>query len=299
MRQQRDHHDGLQVDGLERSKVVVGLRQRLDVLRRRAPHEDRPLRLQGRSDQIRALSIHRDLLEHVAQPGHGRVTADDLQSTVHAILINQIDDAHIREVPNGDSRNPRERLIEVEGGRREQRPDFRQEPVLIFDSFLLRDVSKSDRQNSSAPDVQLRNGGIGWELLTVLANAEDLRASLSHSPRRLVPRGEAIHVQAVHLTEPIGDEHVERLSDDLRLRVAEDLLRTIAEQRDPLILVDADDRVGRDGEDACGSCLCEAKRFLGFLSGSDIELRPRHPDRLSPIVSGKDLASVEDPDPLT
>ena len=49
--------------------------------------------------------------------------------------------------------------------------------------------------------------------------------------------------------QSLGDEDVERLAQDFLPRVAENLFGTIVEERDPLLLVDGNDRVGRDRND--------------------------------------------------
>ena len=164
---------------LERAAMLVGLRQRFDILRRRAPHEERLLRFQRpyRTRCGRSRSSG-ELLEHLADPGRGRVAADDPHSTDVALVIDEIDDAEVREIPRGDLGDPRQRLVVVERVVASSRPDFRKESLLVFDSFLLGDVAERDGENPCAADLQLRDGGIGWELLTVLATADDDRAAL-------------------------------------------------------------------------------------------------------------------------
>ena len=61
---------------------------------------------------------------------------------------------------------------------------------------------------------------------------------------------EVTNVRGVQRGRALGEQHRERLSDDLVGDVAEDLLGAAIEEHDPLALVDCDHRVRRDPDDA-------------------------------------------------
>ena len=103
---------------------------------------------------------------------------------------------------------------------------------------------------------------------------------------------------AVFGSEPFGDQHVQRGSHRLRLRIAEYPLGRFVEHRDPSIGVDRDDGVRGHREDPGRLRLRDAKRRLGVLAGRDVQLGPRHAGGLAPFVAGEHLAAIEDPDPL-
>ena len=70
--------------------------------------------------------------------------------------------------------------------------------------------------------------------------------------------------------KPLGNESFERSPDDLALRVAEDALRALVEDRDALLLIDRDDGVRGDGHDAGKLGLGQTQRGLGLFALGDV-----------------------------
>jgi hypothetical protein len=66
----------------------------------------------------------------------------------------------------------------------------------------------------------------------------------------------------MRFAEPLGDENVQRLTERLLARPPEDRRRAVVVQDDALVVVDGDDRVGGDRDDALELCALPPPRRL-------------------------------------
>jgi hypothetical protein len=118
-----------------------------------------------------------------------------------------------------------------------------------IEALLDRDVAHHDHEQTLAADVQLRDGGVRRELGAVLAERGD-GLPFSHPARRDRSGREALHVLMMKRAQSFGDEDVERLADGFVAAPPEHLLGAVVEHEDELILVDGDDRVRGDRDEA-------------------------------------------------
>ena len=125
---------------------------------------------------------------------------------------------------------------------------------------LLRDVPEHHGKHERVTRLHLRDRRFGRKFFAVLAQAGDLSA-LSHLAGALRRVPESLDVLRVDRPEALGQQHVQGLPHDFVGGPAEDLLGAVIEQRDLLLGIDADDRVGRDGDDVGEKELGEAAGF--------------------------------------
>jgi len=83
-------------------------------------------------------------------------------------------------------------------------PHLGQQVQLALDALALGDVAQRHREQHGAADVELGDGGLGAELLAVLAQPEDGRPLHTHAPRRHVAGGERAQVLAMGLAKALG-----------------------------------------------------------------------------------------------
>ncbi len=145
-------------------------------------------------------------------------------------------------------RDAGERGVVVERGG-EHAADTGEELLIRLCAATIADVAQHDSEEAGVGEVESRDRRFGRKLAPVLSQAED-RATLAHATGDVGTAGELGQVPTVDPTESIGEEPLERRADDLRGIVAKDLLRPVIEVQDLLILVDGDDRVDGNRQDA-------------------------------------------------
>ena len=164
------------------------------------------------------------------------------------MLVHDVDDAPVGEITNDQLSDGRKRLLVIErGGQHGSR--FGQKLLLLFDALAFRDVSQRHGEDGLVADLQLRDRGLRWEFFAVLAQTSDCGEALSHAACGHIAGRKPLDVLTMSSAKPLGNEIVERSPDRLGLRVTKDLLRAIVEDGDSLLVIDGDDRIGRNRDD--------------------------------------------------
>lgn len=117
---------------------------------------------------MRPVAIDRHLRERGGEPHRVGISGHRLQSQSLAIIFDDVEDAEIGNFSNRELDDLRQRLLEIER-RRQLLADFREERLVSLDPLLLRNITKCDREDALALDLELRDGRLGRELLAVLA----------------------------------------------------------------------------------------------------------------------------------
>src|SRR6266511_2699370 len=128
---------------------------------------------------------------------------------------------------------------------------LRQVGPLKFEVLLLQrllemlsdgNIAQKDREDILALDLEFRDRGFGRKLGSVFAPAVDI-AALAHAPGRIARGCKFNQMLMMRRRKSLRQKQIDRLPNDLLRRVAEDLLRTLVEQRNTLPLIDGDNRV--------------------------------------------------------
>src|SRR6185369_18014711 len=96
----------------------------------------------------------------------------------------------------------------------------------LLDTLAFGDVAKHDREQRHAAHDDFRNRGFEWKLLAVAAKAADV-LPLRNLAGGLIAGGELLEVSAMDVTQPFGNQHVERFPDHLAAGISEDALRAL------------------------------------------------------------------------
>src|SRR5262249_27063219 len=115
-------------------------------------------------------------------------------------------------------------------------------PQRFLDVLALGDVPKHHREERDAAYADLRNRGLGRKLLAVPPKAEQV-PSFGDFAGGLASCCETGKMPVMSSTEPIGNQHLERLPYHLGSGIAEDALCALVEDRHSLMLVDRNDGV--------------------------------------------------------
>ena len=169
----------------------------------------------------------------------------------------------------------------------------------MFDAPLLGDVAKVDGQDLVAADLELRDRGVGGELLAVLAQAEDRNALWTPSAASSSgPAAKRSTCWRCRLGTVRGSRCRAGLPIASRLRVAEHLLGALVEHRDALVSsieMIASAEIERIPEDVACASRSSSSACLRVVMSSTV---PTMRSGLALFVAGEDLAAIEDPDPL-
>lgn len=121
-------------------------------------------------------------------------------------------------------------------------------PLRRLEFFPLGHVSDNGGEQQLAVGFELRDRHVCRELTPVLPAAAHF-PPLAHQSGGLAGAAERLHVSAVGLVDPRGEEQIEGLADGLRGVVPEELGRAAVEQDDPLPGVNGDDPILGNVED--------------------------------------------------
>ncbi len=248
--QERHRHQRCRIHGAEHLQVLRPLGSRLECVGGDVLDEQRLLRRRrpagaDRGDLDRSACCSKRA-QRSALDG-SRLTTFRRRSVL--VLLDELDRCTSRR----SHERPAERRSPASARSRATRPARLRPRPESRCSFSMRVRSVMSRSATVrmrlVADLQLRDRRLGRELLAVLAQTSDRGQALPHATRGHVAGREALDVLTMSLAKPLGDQRVERSPDGLRLRVAEDLLRAIVEDGDSLLVIDGDDRVGRDRDD--------------------------------------------------
>ena len=162
--------------------------------------------------------------------------------------VERVDYARVSEGRNGEPRHVPECLVVTER-RTECLARLCQESLGFMGTSSIRHIPQHNGVDLLPFKLEVRDGRLGREFLAVLSQPEDL-SPLSHSPGVYGRIPERADMRGVGGAVPVGDERLELLAHDLARRVSEDRLRAFIEEDDPLGIVDADDRIGRNRDDS-------------------------------------------------
>ena len=159
-----------------------------------------------------------------------------------------IEDARVGEPRNGQVHDRAHRR--VHGKRLRQLARRRAQEAFVFlASLLTRDVAQNDREQEPVRRDELRNRRLGRKVGAIGTTSEDL-SPFTHSPRGRGRPGEVLQVCLVRRAKARWKQDGQMAADRVAGAIAEDLFSPAVEMDDPLAVVDRDDRIGCDGQDA-------------------------------------------------
>ena len=121
--------------------------------------------------------------------------------------------------------------------------------TLALGAPLLADVAEDRGEVHRRPEPDLRDGCLGREELAALAPSPDL-STLAHAPVVVRRLSKCVEMFTMTSAGRLRKEQVERSTEDLRAFIPEDLLGRGVEQGDAILVVDRDDRIAGQRDDA-------------------------------------------------
>jgi hypothetical protein len=165
-----------------------------------------------------------------------------------AIRLHNIEHGTIRHRRQRDMRDTLQRPLVVER-RSERRARLCQKSLVRFPSHLNRCIAQNNRKQPAAGQVEASYRCVGRKLAAIVPQAKHL-PPLTHPPRDLRRLGERPDVARMHVAETLWNQDVQRLADDVLGVPTKDHLGAVIERDDLLIVVDRNDCIGRQVDDA-------------------------------------------------
>jgi hypothetical protein len=199
--------------------------------------------------QERALEVAQARLERVGAQTIGVARAEDAHAAQLALLVEKLRDAQVADRAHGEVRNARQRRLVVEAPG-EDLPRIHEELLVPICAHSRADVAQDDgHELATGCAGAVGDRRLGGKLLPILAKPSD-GAPLGHATRLLGIGHEAVHVGAVRGARTLGQEHVEGLPEDLLRGPAEDGLGALVVHADALRLIEGENGVDGDRDDA-------------------------------------------------
>ena len=265
---ERDHDERSWARLADHAAELLALHDAVEIARLEIGHERHLAAVERGLGEVRTAAIEPLLFD-----SYRRALPDDHRQPARSgrLLVDDVNDAAAPEGLHSELGDGPEGLLVVNRGGEHVR-GLHEEPLPLLGSLAVGDVAEDDREDHPAIDLQLGYRGLGGELFSALPPAEDL-APLAHLARSLRRRGETLDVPGVSAPEAQRQEDLDGLAHDLVLAVAEDLLGSFVEEGDALALVDGDDPVDGDRDDAAQRGLRALPGRLGAPAKGDVDTK--------------------------
>jgi len=133
---------------------------------------------------------------------------------------------------------------------------------LLFPLLTFGDTAQQNNERRDPALLQLADGSLGGEFVTILATSKHL-AALVHSAGILRRVSKPIHLRAMAQPQMFRQQNINGLPDNLDGVIAKNGLGPAIEQDYSVVIIDRDDRIGRKFDNF-------AKARLGVFLCSDI-----------------------------
>jgi hypothetical protein len=129
---------------------------------------------------------------------------------------------------------------------------FSRSEFLILSSAATRSVTsrRIDRVHVPILHAHLGNGSLRGKFRTILAAAQDL-ATFAHAAGRHGRFRKILEMPGMYLNQAGGQQDIQELTGNLLRRIAEDTLRALIEQYDPLFVIYLDNGIVGKIENFC------------------------------------------------
>src|SRR5215510_195462 len=232
-------------------------------------HENRALVFNNHLEPVRAVFLQRDSHEQITQVIQRSVAARNFQARCRAAFLDDVDDTQVRKITDADLGDIIERVLVVQS-RGKYGADICQKPLFILNTLQIGDIAKGNCHHAFATNIELRNGGIGREFLTVFAQSKDWCLSSTHAASRRPTCCKSSYVLPVDRSKALRNENVERSPHHFGFGITEDTLCALVEDRYLLILIDRNDCIGRNGHNPRKLGFGQTKRLLHTFALGDV-----------------------------